>query len=318
MSDIAAVQVRTEEHDQALRLFQQGKYEDAAQILSDVLNKRETSEIWNDWATAQLMLGKAADSEEGYRRALDLDPQSARAAGNLGAVLATCGRVREAIPLLERAANGSAGAEREQLLRLVQTYRTQISSNVESGSEQSILLQMARVIRQQSQAIAALTNRVAALESSPARPQNPPLADSSAIRQTATSAALQPIASNAIRALSQRGGAAAEVAPAAAGRQGKCSSEKEGPKPGVYFGGVVYGGTGYAEESWPVALGLAQHGVPVQIQPIDEQSDRHKLIPESSRETLAALERQLVDLPKSVMFLSRPAPWWNLDQAGRV
>jgi glycosyltransferase involved in cell wall biosynthesis len=318
MPDIAAVQVRTEEHEQALRLFEQGKYEDAAKILSVTLNTRETSEIWNDWATAQLMLGKAADSEEGYRRALELDPQSTRAAGNLGALLATCGRVREAIPLLERAANKSAGVEHEQLLRLIQTFRTQTPSNGENSLEEPILLQMARVIRQQSQAIAALTNRVAALESGPAWPQASPLPSSPAIRQAATDAAPQPIVSNAIRELSQRGGTAAEVAPAVEGRQGECSSENEGPQPGVYFGSVVYGGSGYSEEGWPVALGLAEHGVPVQLVPIDQESDSHKLVPEGSRRALKALERQLVDVPRSVLFQSSPAPWWNLDQAGRV
>jgi glycosyltransferase involved in cell wall biosynthesis len=320
MADITAIPVRANQHDHALRLFEEGKYQEAARILADALKIRETSEIWNDWATAQLMLGETADSEEGYRRALDLDPQSSRAAGNLGVQLATAGRLPEAIALLERAASGSAGAEREQLLRLIQTYRAQNTpaADTKSSSETGLLLQMATVIRQQSDAIAGLAERVAALES---RDVRPPLASPQAVpavQQAISGTAAQPTVSNSVRMAPHRDGATGEADPAVAVKRGNRSSAAEAPRPGVYFGGVVYGGSGYAEEGWVAALGLAQHEIPVHLIPIGERSDRAKIIPENSRQKLESLERQVVDVPRSVIFHGGPAPGWNLEWAGRV
>lgn len=177
----AAIPARTGQHEEALRLFAEGNYREGARLLADALKTRETSELWNDWATAQLMLGDTVDAEEGYRRALELDPQNACAAGNLGIQLASGGRIPEAVPLLERAASGSTGAERQHLLRLARAYRAQplvppgTNPNHNSNSDKQLMLQMARVIHQQSQAIARLTERVCGVEAAIARLANRPL-----------------------------------------------------------------------------------------------------------------------------------------------
>jgi glycosyltransferase involved in cell wall biosynthesis len=317
MSDIGAVPVRSNEHERALQLYREGKYEESARLLSDLLKTRENSELWNDWATAQLMLGKRAESEEGYRRALELDPRSCQAAGNLGVLLATSGRIPEAIPLFERAANGSVGPEREQLLGLIQRHRAQVPADPQTSFDKALLLQMATVIHQQSQAIAGLMERVAVIESRINQPPFPPPQSASGGRQVV--AGTSPRLSVAtFRAPSEGGGVSTEGGPATTGNEAVCPSAAELHQPGVYFSGIVYGGSGYAEEGWPVALGLAQHKMPVQLVPFGPQSDHKNLIPEASRKTLESLERQLVDIPKSVLFRSGPAPGWNSELAGRV
>ncbi|MGH9445650.1 MAG: glycosyltransferase, partial [Terriglobia bacterium] len=161
-----------EMHRQALDLFQEGKHGEAARLLAEALKTAETSEIWNDWATAQLMCGATAESEAGYQRALELDPHNSRAAGNLGALLASGERTPEAIPLLERAARGSFGAEREQLLRLLQTCRAPKPSvaQAKGSPETNVLFRMATVIHQQSQAIGILAGRLTAVEAGTTRP----------------------------------------------------------------------------------------------------------------------------------------------------
>jgi len=42
----------------ALRMFQSGKYEEAARGFRQELDERETSEGWNDWAAAETFCGR--------------------------------------------------------------------------------------------------------------------------------------------------------------------------------------------------------------------------------------------------------------------
>jgi glycosyltransferase involved in cell wall biosynthesis len=317
MAEIAAVQVRKDQHERALRLYQEGRYEESARVLAALLKTKENSELWNDWATAQMMLGKRAECEEGYRRALELDPQSSRAAGNLGVLLATCGRFPEAIPLLERAANGSVGAEREQLLRLIERYRTQEASDSQSRSDRALLLQMATVMHRQSQAIASLNGRLSALRSGFDRQAAAPSHSAAEIGQTTGGAAPRNL-SNTKRITPQRDGAIGEAPGPTASENADCVSGQDAPQPGVYFGGQVYSESEYAEEVRAAGLHLAEHGLRVQFVPLHHGSDSSGLIPENLRTRLKFLERQLVDVPKSVIFQSGPAPGWNLDWAGRT
>ncbi len=120
------------QHQQALKFFQESRYKEAVQVLDQVLKSLETSEIWNDWATAQLMCNRLVESEQGYRRALWIDPRNTSAAGNLGVLLARTGRLTEALPFLKGAAGRSSGRERDALLRLVRTCRGE-----ESGQNQA-------------------------------------------------------------------------------------------------------------------------------------------------------------------------------------
>ncbi len=91
----------SEKYNKAVHLFQEGDYDSAALLLAESLLEDQTSERWNDWATAKFLAGHPTEAEGGYRRALDVDPQNAQAVANLGALLAGQQRYAEAIPLLE-------------------------------------------------------------------------------------------------------------------------------------------------------------------------------------------------------------------------
>ncbi len=91
------------QHDYAVYLFQQGFYGDSASQLDDLLRREETAELWSDWATAQFGLGRLDEAEKGYRRALELDPESPEAAVNFATMLFSQQRCAEAVELFERA-----------------------------------------------------------------------------------------------------------------------------------------------------------------------------------------------------------------------
>ncbi|HEY1464242.1 MAG TPA: methyltransferase domain-containing protein [Terriglobales bacterium] len=78
-----------EQYQHGVSLFNQGKCKEAVQILSGVLQTNQSSEIWNDWATAQAGAGELVDAEKGYRRALQLDPNNTQAARNLTMLVET-------------------------------------------------------------------------------------------------------------------------------------------------------------------------------------------------------------------------------------
>ena len=87
---------------------------------------------------------------------------------------------------------------------------------------------------------------------------------------------------------------------------------------GILFQGIVYGGTGYAEECWVIAAALAESGMPVQLAPIGWQADTMRLLPSQARESLERLSRQRVDLAQSVLYQHAMAYLWNLGVYGRV
>jgi MoaA/NifB/PqqE/SkfB family radical SAM enzyme len=72
-----------EAHQRGLALFGEGRYQEAIGCFEECLRQAETSEVWNDWATAQYVSGHAGEAKEGLRRALQLDPQNSQAAENL-------------------------------------------------------------------------------------------------------------------------------------------------------------------------------------------------------------------------------------------
>ena len=87
---------------------------------------------------------------------------------------------------------------------------------------------------------------------------------------------------------------------------------------GVFFQGIVYGGSGYAEETWVVALALAEAGIPVQLAPIGLQSDSKGILPVSARQILESLSRERVDLQHSILYQHAMAHLWNLAFYGSV
>ena len=92
-----------EKHQQGLRCYQQGHFDEAVRLFGEALEEEQTGEIWNDWAAAQLARGSLVEAEVGFRRALKCDPEDAQAAANLGVVLAKRGEPLAAIEMLEEA-----------------------------------------------------------------------------------------------------------------------------------------------------------------------------------------------------------------------
>ena len=86
---------------------------------------------------------------------------------------------------------------------------------------------------------------------------------------------------------------------------------------GVFFHGIVFGGTGYAEEGLVQALGLMQHDIPVQLVPVGPQEDHRRLLSSDVRESLEGLKRQKVALARSVLYQHAMAYLWRLDIYGR-
>jgi FkbM family methyltransferase len=83
------------------------------------LLEEQSSERWNDWATAKFLAGQPVDAEGGYRRALELAPDNVSAVSNLGALLAGQGRYFEAVPLLEFALERGGGEGNDKLRPLL-------------------------------------------------------------------------------------------------------------------------------------------------------------------------------------------------------
>jgi Flp pilus assembly protein TadD len=108
-----------DKHQQAVQHFRDGRLEEALHLLGEAIAEDETSERWNDWAAIQLAARNMTDAEKGLRRALQLQPENLQAAANLGAVLATLGKIEEAIPLLERGLPGLADNEKAIVSQLL-------------------------------------------------------------------------------------------------------------------------------------------------------------------------------------------------------
>ena len=87
-------------HRYALYLFSNGFTADALRFLADVLREHETSEGWNDWATASMACQNFDEAERGYRRALQIHPDYPEATANLAVLLLATGRSDEAMGLL--------------------------------------------------------------------------------------------------------------------------------------------------------------------------------------------------------------------------
>src|SRR5690348_5899602 len=87
-------------HRQGAQLLERGQTEEACGLLEQALRAEPTAERWNDWGAAQMACGRHDRAEEGFRAALAADPAGIDAAANLGVLLASLGRIFEALPLL--------------------------------------------------------------------------------------------------------------------------------------------------------------------------------------------------------------------------
>jgi Flp pilus assembly protein TadD len=73
----------TQQHQHGIELFNQGRYPEALQIFSEILQRADDSEVWNDWGTTQVALGRAEEARTAFEKALSLDPCNTIAAENL-------------------------------------------------------------------------------------------------------------------------------------------------------------------------------------------------------------------------------------------
>lgn len=96
-----------------------GLFAETLRLLDEALRRNESSPLWCEWAMLQAAQNRLAEAEEGFGRALELDPGNHRASVNMGALLAAQGRKSEAIPYLEPCAESSEaplGANARRLL----------------------------------------------------------------------------------------------------------------------------------------------------------------------------------------------------------
>jgi predicted O-methyltransferase YrrM len=160
-----AFMLAVEKHEQALASYRCGHFADAVGLLGQALQEEESSERWNDWASAQLLNRRPAEAEIGYRRALQLDAENPQTSANLGALLASCGRHSEALPYLEKSEPRISEAERGVVQKLVAECRRALSAR-DSGGETTSLppVHIQRALALQTSALNQIALRLLAIE----------------------------------------------------------------------------------------------------------------------------------------------------------
>ena len=126
---IAAATARMRDFSaEAVECFGRQEFDKAAVLLGECLLQQQTSERWNDWATARFFAGRSIEAEGGYRRALEMNSQNAQAAENLGALLVGQGRADEASSFLETAISLAGGNASSALTQLLADSRIQAAN----------------------------------------------------------------------------------------------------------------------------------------------------------------------------------------------
>ena len=92
-----------------------GRFAESIRLLEALIIEAPSSELWNDWATAQLAAGNRSLAADGFAQAVQLDPSNHAAAINHGVVLCMIGCVGEGRALLERLMDATNETERVQL-----------------------------------------------------------------------------------------------------------------------------------------------------------------------------------------------------------
>jgi GT2 family glycosyltransferase/SAM-dependent methyltransferase len=114
-----------QKHAQGLTRFRRGQVAEAARLFADALAEKETSEGWNDWATAQLTSGAILEAETGYARAIALDACNQEAQLNLAVLYVTHGRMAEALPLLRHGLEHATQIQATEIQRLIRQCQDQ-------------------------------------------------------------------------------------------------------------------------------------------------------------------------------------------------
>ena len=272
---------RDEMHERGIELFEEGRFEEASQLISAALLDSETSERWNDWAAIVLTGGRVDEAEKAFRRALEMDSENSQAAANLGLLLVGLDRSAEAVPFLERGLAGAEGEERTHLTDLLEALRSQsVPPTVESDASPS------------------MTARSGS--------------------DSARTEALEPDTGSHLESLARGVPRHARGEPLfRAEERSMEETQKETSAPGIFFQAYIYGGSGYADESQNVALGLARRRLPVQLNPLVFQSDTRNLLSPRARHTLGRMKQHTVDLSRSVYYQCVPAHDFNLQVQAR-
>jgi tetratricopeptide (TPR) repeat protein len=131
MKNGAAVAVATSAEEKQLagvRLYEEGRYEQAFAVLGEALRQNEDTpwHLWNDWGAAAFACKQMEKAEAGLKHALALNDGNAEVSGNLGGLLLKVGRPAEAIPYLEVAEAQSSGPHRTAVAQLLATCRERI------------------------------------------------------------------------------------------------------------------------------------------------------------------------------------------------
>lgn len=116
-------------HQRGLQLYAGGQYQEAAVLLKEALREEAASEIANDCAAADLACGQKEKAVAGFLLAVSLDAGNTEAAANLGILLASIGRVREAIPHLQKASLRVDESQRAALVQLLATCGNKVAED---------------------------------------------------------------------------------------------------------------------------------------------------------------------------------------------
>jgi FkbM family methyltransferase len=154
-SDLTGKASVRENHQRGLRLYADGQYQEAAALLQSALRDEATSERANDCAAAHLACGNREQALADFLLAASLDAENMDAAANLGILLASLGRFREAIPYLQKSAAHADASQRPALTQLLALCANNVAEHTLRESRAA-----------QERAIAA--NKLPAIPSQPA------------------------------------------------------------------------------------------------------------------------------------------------------
>jgi O-antigen biosynthesis protein len=118
----------SQKHALALDHYEQGRFVEAIRLLEALLIEAPSSELWNDWGTAQLAAGYTAKAAEGYARSLALEPQNQPASINYGVLLCSVGRAAEGKRLLEGVIPQLAERERARVVSFLANVQAAVAS----------------------------------------------------------------------------------------------------------------------------------------------------------------------------------------------
>lgn len=256
-------------HQEGLRAFEVGDYESASRLFWSGLQLQESGELWNDWATARLQLGERSVAEQGFRRALEMNGHLPEAAINLGILLAGTNRYDEAINYLAKGRTGSCepGAKLDELLQWCKLQATASGRKPAPGSAGGTAEQGGF--------------RKVVMFPAPSRP--PMTSSSSAgsgnsLFRSETPGTLAP-AANAVDDL----------------------------RAGMVFEGIVYGGSGYADESVAVLMGLRRRGNRIRLEAANQDSDNESILPPYVNSALDEMKHRPARLAECIHLHSAPA-----------